>query len=158
MCPGIVGIVVARTPGVPAAQPRLHLGQDLWLEACFGINRSGTLFLNPPPAGLNGSPKHKVEGSRARFNSVNRMTAHRIDHDVVSICFADWHRTIVRLQNMAPVVILDREQSHVGGVASRAPIVGVSGIAESDSIPSPAVDLKDAASRHGAGDCDVVGW
>ena len=90
-------------------------------------------------------PSQRVERPGLRRESVDAVPAPGLDVNVLGIALAHGRGAIVGLQNVAEIVIVDREEARVGGVIAVPPILRVSRISEADAVPAPAVGLKDAA-------------
>src|SRR5262249_47804907 len=75
---------------------------------------------------------------------------------VFGIAPADSEETIVGLQDVPPVVVIEQENSRVGGMVAVAPLVRKGSITESGPSPPPAVGLEDAACGQGGDESKVA--
>ena len=151
-----VRIAVARTPRVSTTQPWLEGGQNVRLETGLRVDGSGALFLYTPAAGLNCAPEHHIDRSSARLDGVQSMAAKCIDENIRRVSAAHSGRAIICFENVAPIIVFNREYAGVGRMPAFAPITRIRGIAKTGFVPSPAIHLEHTACWDRPDNRDVV--
>ena len=113
-------------------------------------------MLDTPSAGLNRAPRQEVERARACGENVKAMAPERVDANILGIALAHSGGAVVGFEDMTKVVIFQSEEAGVGGMPALAPLVGIGGVAEADSVPSPAINLVNTARRSCGDKREVV--
>ena len=79
-----------------------------------------------------------------------------LDVNVFGVAFPNGGGPIVGFQDVAEIVVIDREEPRVGGVIAVTPFLRERRVREADAVPAPAVGLKHAARRRGRDEGEVV--
>src|SRR5579863_6497470 len=102
----IVGIAVTRAGGIAATNPGFELGEEVGgLVTALEIERIGELILGTPAAGLDGTPRESIDSTGVGGEGVQAVRAEGLYHDILGIGLLDRRGTIIRLEDVTPVVV-----------------------------------------------------